>query len=969
TGEQVWIAGVFLTGLAVVGLFQARRIPRVPAARSDGGLVATVSGAWTAMRSDRVLWLAVLGSAFYWAIASLLAQDMLVYSKTWLELDDSVSGLPLALFAVGVGAGAVLAGRISSAKVELGLIPLGALGLSVLTLLLGLWKPDLGGTLILMTLLGVASGLVVVPLEALLQWRSPSDRRGAVIALANVFVFGGVLAGSLTALLLSWLGSSVHGIMIGASLLTMAGTAWSLWLMPVAFLRLVLVLLTQTIYRLRIKGRIHVPARGGALLVPNHVSFADGLFLLASVDRRIRFVIETTYYDHWLFRPFMKAGGAIPISASGNPKDTLRSLREAGRNLDRGELVCIFAEGQISRTGLLLPFRRGLERIAKGRDVPIIPVNLAQVWGSIFSRAGGRFLFKIPKRIPYPVTVSFGEPMPSGTPIHEIRRIVHELGEIASSENDEDRRVLHQGFLSMVRRAPLRFAYADQSRPRVSRIGAAAGAVALARAMREAWKGNERAALLLPPSVAGSLANIAASLAGKTSVNLNYTAGSNGLLSAARQAGVVSVLTSRQFVEKAKLELPGELEPIWIEDVAARIGGLERARCLLAALLLPVAWLERFAGAGRRVDPGDIATIIFSSGSTGDPKGVMLSHANIGANVDDVALVMRAQKNDRLLGILPLFHSFGYMSLWFTANHGIGVACHPNPLDPFAIGTLVERYKLTIMVATPTFLQIYLRRCTPAQFGSLRLIVAGAERLSPALADEFTEQFGVRPLVGYGMTECSPVVSVSVLDFRAPGFYQPGSRRGTVGQALPSVSVRIVDPGSFDPLGPNEPGMILVRGPNVMAGYLDRPDLTAEVMHDGWYVTGDIGLIDEDGFLRITDRLSRFSKIGGEMVPHGRVEEALQEVSGHGERVLAVTALPDERKGERLVVLHTLAEDSVPELLEKAAAGGLPNLFLPRAADFVRIDALPLLGTGKLDLAELRRIARESLETASPTPR
>jgi acyl-[acyl-carrier-protein]-phospholipid O-acyltransferase/long-chain-fatty-acid--[acyl-carrier-protein] ligase len=229
------------------------------------------------------------------------------------------------------------------------------------------------------------------------------------------------------------------------------------------------------------------------------------------------------------------------------------------------------------------------------------------------------------------------------------------------------------------------------------------------------------------------------------------------------------------------------------------------------------------------------------------------------------------------------------------------------------------------------------------------------------VSQTFEDQFGIRPLEGYGTTECAPAVAVSVPDFRAPGFYQPGSRRGFVGQALPGVSIRIVDPDSFEPLPPGAAGMLLVRGPNVMRGYLERDDLTAEVMRDGWYVTGDIALLDEDGFLRITDRLSRFSKIGGEMVPHGTIEEALQEAADQQVQVFAVTSIPDDRKGERLAVLYTLEDGAIPDVLEKVASSGLPNLFIPRRDAFVKVDALPVLGSGKLDLRAIRMIALEKL--------
>ena len=961
-GQVTWVAPLMLTALAAMGFAAAWAVPRVPPARSDGGVGVTVKSAWAAMRADRVLGLAVGGSVCFWALASLLEQNLLVYAKAVLGLSDAMSGIPLAVLAAGAGVGGLLAGKLSASKVEYGLLPLGAIGLALFTLLLGALAPGLGGTLALMGLLGLASGLVVIPLNALIQWRAPDDRRGAVIALANIFVFAGILAGSLSAGGLSRLGLSARGILGAAAAATVAGTVWALRLLPDACLRLALVLLTHTVYRLKVVGRAHVPPEGGALLVPNHVSFIDGLLVLASLDRPVRFVVDSAYFHDPLLRPLMASLGAIPISSSGGPRVILRALREAGRALDAGQLVCIFAEGEITRTGMMLPFRRGLERIVKGRTVPILPVHLDRVWGSIFSHARGRFVTKLPERIPYPVTVSFGAPMPAETPLHEVRRAVRELGEAAWTFRKADRRPLHRAFVRAARRHPFRLACADATRARVSALGTLAGAIALARALRRGWAGQAFVGILLPPSVAAALVNLAATLAGRTSVNLNYTAGRAGIGSAARQAGLRSVVTSRAFVEKGRLDLPAGVEPFWIEEVAGTLGSGARLWALCLALAAPARLLERACGASRPPTVDDLVTVIFSSGSTGDPKGVLLTHFNVDANVEAVAQVFRVQRGDRLLGILPLFHSFGYMAtLWLALNHGLGVAFHPNPLDAGAIGELVQRYRVTFLVATPTFLQLYLRRCSPAQFGSLRAVLVGAEKLSERLAQAFEDHFWLRPREGYGTTECAPAVAVSALDFRAPGFYQPGSRRGFVGQPLPGVSVRIVDPERLEPLPPGRPGLLLVRGPNIMRGYLGRDDLTAQVMRDGWYITGDIALMDEDGFLRITDRLSRFAKIGGEMVPHGRVGEALQAAAGADVQRFAVTAIPDERKGEALAVLHTLDEAAIPAILERVAAGGLPNLFIPRLDRFVKVEALPVLGTGKLDLREVKRIATERL--------
>ena len=963
-GESTWLAPLLLAIISLIGCAAAFTIPYVPPARTVGGLLNTWRGAWAALASDRMLRLAIIGAVFFWMIASLFAQNILVYAKAVLGVADWQSGLPLMTLSIGIGVGAKLVGRLSQGRVEYGLIPLGAIGVAIILSILGLVAPGFGWTLALMGILGLASALIFVPLNALIQWRAPADRRGSVIAFENTCVFTGILLGSLGAGALANSGVSTTGIFVATALFTIGGTAWALSLLPEALLRVILVILTNSLYRLRIVGHQHVPTSGGALLVPNHVSFIDGFLLIASVDRPVRFVVDTQYASQPLFKPFVKALGVIPISSHGGMRMVLRALREAGAALDQGELVCIFPEGQITRTGTLLPFRRGFERITKGRQAPIIPVHLDRVWGSIFSFDGGKFFWKWPERIPYPVTVSFGAPLPPETPAPEVREAIRTLSEQAWQLRKPHRRPLHREFIRAMRRRPFRFAMADQNRPHVSGFQALVGSIVLARTLRPRWESQPRVGILLPPSVAAALLNVAAPLCGKTSVNLNYTVGKSGLEAAVRLAELRTIVTSRLFVEKAKLELPDGPTVIWLEDIAQTIGAAQKLFATLLAVGAPARVIERICGQKTPLTVDDLATIIFSSGSTGEPKGVMLSHFSIDANAQGATQVLHLYQRERVLGILPFFHSFGYLVFWFVLFNNAALVFHPSPLDVAAIGELVRRYRITFLVTTPTFLQLYQRRCTPEQFSSLRVVLTGAEKLPARLAQAFKDRFGLDPIEGYGVTECAPVIAVNCPDFRAAGFFQPASRRGTVGQPLPGVSVKIVDPDSYAPLPPGTPGMLLVKGPNVMTGYLKRDDLTANVMRDGWYITGDIALVDDDGFLTITDRLSRFSKIGGEMVPHGKVEEALQQAAGTDIQVFAVTGIPDDRKGEQLAVLHTLEESRIPEILEKLMATGLPNLFMPPRGNFVKVEALPVLGTGKMDLRRLKQIAMERLAQA-----
>ena len=737
-----------------------------------------------------------------------------------------------------------------------------------------------------------------------------------------------------------------------------------------AFLRSALRLfawaLTRTFYRLRVEGRENIPPSGGALLVCNHLSLVDALLLQACVRRPIRFIIYKGIYERWWIRPLARTMEAIPISSELRPREMLQSLRSASEALRAGQLVCIFAEGQITRIGHLLPFRRGFERIMKDTDAPILPAALDGVWGSIFSFEKGRFVWKWPHRIPYPVGINFGRPMASTTTPLEVRQEVQRLMAEAWKHRKAHMLTLGHAFIRTARRHPFRSAMADAQTPRLSYGAALTRAVFLARRLKQPWAGQKMVGLLLPPSVPGALVNVAALLAGKVPVNLNYTVSAATLASCIRQCEIKTVISSRVFLEKLKITVP--VETLLLEDLAAQPAGTEKLRALLNAWLLPAQSLPRRLG---NTDPPrleDLATVIFSSGSTGEPKGVMLSHYNIVSNIEQMKQVFAFERRDGMLGVLPFFHSFGFTgTLCLPLVLGGRTAFHPNPLDTKTIGPLVNQYGLTFVLATPTFLQLYLRGCSPEDFGSVRVLMAGAEKLPERLAAAFEDQFGIRPLEGYGCTECSPAVAVNTRHFRSAGFRQIGAKRGKIGHPVPGMCVKIVDPNTGAPLVAGQPGLLWVRGPNIMQGYLEQPEKTAEVMRDGWYITGDIAALDEDGFLEITDRLSRFSKIGGEMVPHIKVEEKLHELAGATEQTFVVAGVPDAKKGERLVVLHKLTGSDLTSLLQKLAESDLPNLWKPRTDQFFRVESFPYLGTGKLDLRALRERASELTQSATVT--
>lgn len=475
--------------------------------------------------------------------------------------------------------------------------------------------------------------------------------------------------------------------------------------------------------------------------------------------------------------------------------------------------------------------------------------------------------------------------------------------------------------------------------------------------LREVLAADEtHVGLILPPSAGGVLANAAVTLAARVTVNLNYTVSAGVMNSCIRQAGIRHVLTSRRVMEKLNYQL--DAEPVYLEELREKVSLADKLSAALATYVLPTGLVERQLGL-TRLTPDDVLTVIFTSGSTGEPKGVMLTHRNIGSNIEAFDQLVRLDDHDVLAGVLPFFHSFGYTTtLWTMLALPPKAVYHYDPRDARRVGEMCGQHRATIIIATPTFLRFYLKRCQPEDFAALEIVLAGAEKLPAELCDAFERKFGVRPVEGYGATELSPVAAVNVPASRSHQSI-PMSKDGTVGRPLPGVKAKIVDPETERELGPNEPGMLWVSGPNVMRGYLGQPEKTAAVIRDGWYKTGDIALLDEDGFLRITGRESRFSKLGGEMVPHLLIEESIGRFIGAGDDELkvAVTAVPDSRKGERLIVLHTAIDQTPDEIRKGLSQAGLPNLWIPSADSFCQVDEIPVLGTGKVDLKALANVA------------
>ncbi len=735
------------------------------------------------------------------------------------------------------------------------------------------------------------------------------------------------------------------------------------------FMRCLNWIFVRTVYKIKTMGLEHVPGQGGALLIANHISYVDAILIAAVVKRPVRFLVHSKIYEIPVINLICRLSKAISIDKDAGPKSIIHVLTQAKEAIRQGDLVCIFPEGGLTRTGNMLPFHKGFEHIMKDLDAPIVPLYLDNIWPSIFSFSDGKYFWKMPKLTLYPVSIIFGWPMAACSKSFEVRQRVQELGAEANILRGAWRKKLHLAFIDEVKRHPFKFSMADSLGAEFNYAKTFAAVVSLSKILfpqtRRPMETNEMVGLLLPSSCMGVIANLSVAFAGKVPVNLNFTLSHEAMASCISQCRMKTIITSKAFIEKLGIK-PAETM-VFIEDLKVRINPLLSALYFLAAVLLPKNLLSRLYVRGDKANVDDVATVIFSSGSTGEPKGVMLTHGNIFSNIENFYQIFNIQKDDVVIAALPFFHSFGFTAtMCFPIGTAVGVAFHTNPLDASTIGKLALKYKGTILMGTPTFMSAYIKKCTSEQFVHLRMAVVGAEKLKETLAQAFQEKFKVVPLEGYGATELSPIAMVNIPDHPVAGTreLQIGHKFGMVGSPIPGVTAKIVDPDTFEAKGPDEEGLLLIKGANVMKGYLNNPDKTAEVIKDGWYITGDVASMDHDGFVKITDRLSRFSKIAGEMVPHIKIEENIMEAMGAVDPVVAVTSLEDEKKGERLIVLHAVDVD-MDAITDALISKGIPNLWIPKKDSFYKVDAIPLLGTGKIDLKKIKAMAA-ALTQAKP---
>lgn len=994
---SLYMCGFLFTALAVCGFFLTLEITPGfagnPGRRWHWNVIIKYFDGVKAMLKKPRLFLAMLSESYFFAIGAAVQTVLIVFAKYTLGIAGDRStdiGIIQLALAGGMGFGCWLAGRLSAGRVELGLVPFGAAGMVVFFFTAALFPGEAISAwgimfypvfLVSLFLLGVAGGLFVIPLRSYQQHFTDPDERGNFFANANMICFSLIMLSSAVmfvltsgnseaakhdasifenaALLLQSCCLSVNprNIFIGMGILTFIVTLLLFLKAPEYVGRCIVLLISRTVYKIKMKGLENIPDHGPVLLVANHVSFVDGLLVNACTSRFVHFLMHEDYYRQPLIYPFVKWAGIVEVPAAGKPRKTMELFETTRELLRKGEVVCIFPEGKITRNGIMNEFRKGLlKMLPEDMDVPIIPIRLGMLWGSIFSYYYGKIRIRLPIEFPHPASVTIGKPVDKNVTPFQLRQIISELAADTEMEPREEERPIHYRFCMVARRHPFYVPLKDADGKEFKNFELFVGAALLSREIRKMVPEDRKyVGVMLPNMSVTSMTILGTMLADKVPAMLNFSASRETIALSAAKAKLNCIITSKKFLHKLKMEpLP---EMVFLEDIAPRISKFRKILYTIGFFIFPRQEIMNFLAPRTHRNVFGTAVLLFSSGSSGTPKGVMLSHHNINSDVYSCIRIMGWTSRDRIVGNLPLFHSFGITtSFWIPLMLKAKTVYIPNPLDGEAIGRVIAENNLTILLATPTFLQSYMRKCKPEQFKPLRLVVTGAEKLRKDIADKFKEMTGLEVIEGYGSTELSPIVSINVastiLDLgRGPG--KPGS----IGPPMPGICVKIVNPETFEEVEQGQEGLMLVKGPNVMQGYLDDPEKTREVIKNGWYNTGDIAKMDLDGWLTITGRLSRFSKIGGEMVPHELVEKAIFEILKSEDRCIAVTSAPDNSKGEKLVVVHSKIDMTADGVIEKLRERELPNLWIPKASNFIEVEHLPLLGTGKLDLAAIKKIA------------
>jgi len=916
--------------------------------------------------SNNVIFLSVIGLSVFWGISQGIMAVFPSYAKQYLDVTDVfvINGV-LAASGIGIAIGSTFYSRLSKHYIEVGTIPLASLGMLCMLYISTIVQTPF--TLALSFLFfGIFGGMFVVPLNSLIQFNASKKNLGTILAGNNWFHSVAMfLILSMTTIVSFYSLDPLNTIYLIVTI-TFIGTIYTIYKLPQSLILIFLKLIVGLKYKLEVNGVKNIPSQGGVLLLGNHVSWIDWAVILMSVPREVKFVMHKPIYDKWYLNWLLKLFNAIPISGASS-KSTMQTI---AKELDEGNIVVLFPEGGITRNGHLGEFKRGFEKILEftTSDVEVVSFYIRGLWESMFSRANEKFKKSYRTNS---VTVSFSTPMKKeNANIVSVKNEVINLSTYSWQEHIKALGTLSETIFDRLKEVSNNMIFADSTGLELSGNKFLTVSILFKNLLQKQIQG-QNVGLLLPSTSAGAFINTSILMMGKTAVNLNYTSEINSLKMALEKANIQSIVTSKKFVQKLQgkgidvEELLTLADVIYVEDLKPKISKLDGIVTLLSVKFIPSFILKAIHV--KKVKKEDTALILFSSGSEGTPKGVELSGDNILGNSQQIAGILNANDGDTIVGSLPLFHAFGIVVTTFLPLiEGIPCVAHPDPTDGLGLGKLIFKYKATIMCGTSTFFRLYTknRKVNPLMFDSLRLTIAGAEKLRTDVKDDFKKKFGKDIYEGYGTTETSPVATCNIPNVLTPDYtLQTGNKKGTIGMALPGTTVKIVDPETFEELETSQEGMILICGIQVMKSYLKDSTKTNEVLKviDGktYYITGDKGKVDSDGFLTIVDRYSRFAKLGGEMISLTSVEDKISKVINLDENSnidYIATNIPDEKKGEKIVLLISNTNDEfVSNLKTKMIESFDNNLMIPSEIKIIK--EIPKLGTGKKDFKKAKELA------------
>ena len=975
--QQTTPAVIVLTLIAGLQVFATFRLPAVdslgplPFADVRKQLQQqSVRVSFSTSLKQPVILACLTGAASFWATSIILFLCFPTLINNQAILSSPFGPFELLFVGmVGMIAGALYAGKLSKFFIESGYMVLAAMGLTVCLLILpslkSLWVIHLG-----FFLYGFFGGLLVVPLNALVQFGSPTKHLGRVIGLIGGIQHVAIIAAVLSVVIALQVGINPIYLLRAIFFIALSVALLALYWVPQGLVRYVLYFVASRFFSLDVYGLENIPSSGPVLLLGNHTSFFDWAIIQIASPRPVRFVMSHDVYEKWYVRMILQAFKIIPVGQSLD-SDTVNRINQA---LDQGEVVAIFPEGYLSPNGQMGTFQNDFEQVLKcsTKQVSVIPFYVRGLWGTAASRATERYktINKIKTRY---ISVRFGESEAMTISAPEIKKRVFELSMLSWKAFTHSLGCIPKNWIRTAKKMANELSVADSTGIQLSHHKFIVAVLLVMKRLRARLQGEQNIGLILPTSAGGAIANMAILGLGKTVVNLNYTAGIKSMKSAVETASIKSIVTSRLFIKKLSTrgidinDLFEGLDVYYLENIKQENSKALALQYLIMVKIVPASLLSWLFITS--VPSSSTAAIMFSSGSEGKPKGVELSHYNLLGNIKQIASIFNIEETDTFMCILPLFHCFGLtVTALLPLIEGATFVCHPDPMDSVVVGHMVHRYKATILFGSSTFLGIYVRskKLHPLMFKTLRMTIAGAEKLSPQVRQAFKDKFFLDIMEGYGTTEVAPVASCNLPDTinQSDWHVHISNKIGSVGLPLPGSAFRILDPDTFAELPLGQAGMIAIGGPQVMKGYLNDPEKTKQVLMSDemttWYLTGDKGYLDDEGYLYIVDRYSRFAKIGGEMVSLSVVEQQMLELINEADSDAMAIALQDSKKGERIALLYS-ASISEQDLRQQANASAIEKLMIP--AFYQQLSELPKLASGKKDYVSAKALVVESFGT------